>query len=77
MATKPDVHMIRNEMDAMRAELRGEMAELRGELRADMAELRTDMADGFASVQRWTVTTVIGMTGLFGVIAFGAAHLGR
>jgi hypothetical protein len=39
VATKADLGVLRNEMDALRAELRGEMAELRGE----MAELRGEM----------------------------------
>jgi hypothetical protein len=45
VATKADVGTIRNEMDALRAELRGEMAEVRGDLRAEMAEMRGEMAD--------------------------------
>jgi len=80
VATKADLVMLRNEMDALRAELRGETAELRGELRGETAELRSglqaEMARGFGSIQRWTITTVIAMTGLFAAIAVGAARLG-
>lgn len=59
VATKADLGMIRNEMDALRAEVRGEMAR------------------GFADLQRWTITTLIAMTGLFGAIVFAAAKLGQ
>jgi hypothetical protein len=59
VATRADLTMIRNEMDALRNELRGEMAH------------------GFAALQRWTVTTMIAMTGLFGAIVFAAARLGQ
>jgi len=56
MATKSDFAMIRVEMDAMRTELRGEF-------RLGIADLKSDL-------QRWTITTLIAMTGLFGAIVF-------
>ena len=56
VATKSDVAMIRVEMDAMRTELRGEF-------RLEIADLKSDL-------QRWTITTLFAMTGLFGAIVF-------
>jgi hypothetical protein len=74
VATKADLGMIRNEMDAQRAELRGEMSALRHELRSEfrvgMAELKTDL-------QRWTITTLIAMTGLFAGLVFAAVRFGQ
>ena len=51
VATKADVGMIRNKMDALRAEMRGETAELRGELRSGMAELRGELCSGMAELR--------------------------
>ncbi len=80
VATKADFVLVRLEMDALRAELRGEMAELRAELRGEMAELRADFRTEMAALridlQRWTIATLIAMTGLFGAIVFGAVKLG-
>ena len=39
VATKADLGMIRNEMDAQRAETRGDLAEMRGELGGQIAAL--------------------------------------
>jgi hypothetical protein len=63
VATKTDVAMIRSEIDALRVEIRGE-------LRVGLAELKTDL-------QRWTITTLIAMTGLFGAIVIAAVRFGR
>jgi len=35
------------------------------------------MAAGFASFQRWTITTLIAMTGVLGAVVVAANHLGR
>jgi hypothetical protein len=74
VATKTDVAMIRSEIDALRVEIRGgmrsETSELRGEFRVGLAELKTDL-------QRWTITTLIAMTGLFGAIVIAAVRFGR
>ena len=51
VATKADVGMIRNKMDALRAEMRGETAELRGELRSGMAELRSELQVGMTELR--------------------------
>ena len=63
MATKSDIAMIRVEMDAMRTELRGEF-------RLGIADLKSDL-------QRWTITTLIAMTGLFGAIVFSIVKFAR
>jgi hypothetical protein len=60
VATKADLGVMRNEMDALRAELRGEMALLR-------AEIQTDMAKGFTSQTRWLVGAI------FVALTFGIA----
>jgi hypothetical protein len=44
VATRADLAIMRNETDALRAELRGEMAQLRGEMDALGSELRGEMA---------------------------------
>jgi hypothetical protein len=86
VATKADLGIIRNEMDALRAELRGEMAELRGEMaefrgeiRGEMTTMRADnRADLAAAVDKmrvWTMGTMIALSGVFAAIAFGAARL--
>jgi hypothetical protein len=82
VATKADLGIIRNEMDALRAELRGEMAGLRGEmaeLRGDMvamkAESRADLAAAVDKLRAWTIGTMIALSGVFAAIAFGAARL--
>jgi roadblock/LC7 domain-containing protein len=88
VATKTDLDMIRHEMDAFRFELRGEMAGLKGEmssLRSEMqgemsslrSEMQAEMARGYADLQRWTITTLIAMTGLFGAIVIAAVRFGR
>jgi hypothetical protein len=43
VATKADLGIIRNEMDALRAELRGDNAELRGEIKALRSEVRGEI----------------------------------
>ena len=79
VATKADLSVIRFEMAELRGDLRAEMAELRGDLRAGMAELRGDLRAGMADLrtdlQRWTITTMLAMTGVFGAIVFGAVKL--
>jgi hypothetical protein len=84
VATKADLSVIRNEMDALRAELRGEMAELRGEmaelrgeLRGEMTELRGEMARGFVSMQRWMVGTMLAFMTLFSALVLGVIQLTR
>jgi hypothetical protein len=69
VATKQDLNLIRSEMDAMRAELRGDMAELRGELRAELSK-------GYANLQRWTVTTMIGIAGFVLAIVLAVNRFG-
>jgi hypothetical protein len=66
---------LRGEMGALRTELRGEMAERHGELAELRADFRTEMAALRVDLQRWTIATLIAMTGLFGAIVFGAVKL--
>jgi hypothetical protein len=46
------------------------MSGLKGEMQAEMAR-------GYADLQRWTITTLIAMTGLFGAIVIAAVRFGR
>jgi hypothetical protein len=75
VATKADLGIIRNEMDALRAELRGEMAELRGEMKSMRADNRADLAGAVDKMRVWTTGTMIALSGVFAAIAFGAARL--
>ena len=83
---------MRSEMSAMRHDLSSEMSTLRNELLSDMSPMRSDMssmrsdlrsefavsvADLKADLQRWTITTLIAMTGLFGALVFAAVRLGQ
>jgi hypothetical protein len=87
VATKPDIGMVRHQLDTCRAELRSEMSSLRTDLRAEMAMLRSDMqtemaglrsdvqaamAKAYLSLQRWTISTMIALA----AIVFAAARLG-
>ena len=76
VATKADLGVIRNEMDALRAELRGEMAGLRSEMHALRSDIRTEMAKGFVSTQRWLIATMIAFAGMLAaaVLAGGQLH---
>jgi hypothetical protein len=57
-------------MSSLRSEMQGEMSSLRSEMQAEMAR-------GYADLQRWTITTLIAMTGLFGAIVIAAVRFGR
>jgi hypothetical protein len=76
VATKQDLNLIRSEMDALRAEMRGDMADLRAEMRGDMASLRTELAKGYVGLQRWTVTTMIGIAGFVLAIVLAVDRIG-
>ena len=86
-----DMSNLRSEIDAFRAEMRSDMSGLRSEMMSEMSGLRsemmsemkglrlevsTELASGMADLQRWTITTLIAMTGLFGALVFAAVKLG-
>jgi hypothetical protein len=75
VATK---HDLRSEIALVRADLRTEMADLRTDLGREMADLRTDVRGEIAelgsrldrsynSLLRWTVGTLVAMTGIFAI----------
>ena len=74
VATKSDLAMVRSEIDALRVEMRTEMSAMRNDLRSEfvvgIADLKTDL-------QRWTIATLIAMTGLFGALVFAVVRLGQ
>ena len=75
-----DMSNLRSEIDAFRAGMGSEMSGLRSEMMSEMKGLRlevsTELASGMADLQRWTITTLIAMTGLFGALVFAAVKLG-
>ena len=81
VATKSDVAMVRSEIDALRAEMRSEMSSIRGEMSSMRNDLRSEFVVGIADLktdlQRWTIATLIAMTGLFGALVFAAVRLGQ
>jgi hypothetical protein len=61
VATKPDIGMVRHELDTCRAELRSEMSSLRTDLRAEMAMLRSDMQTEMAMLRSDMHTEMAGL----------------
>jgi hypothetical protein len=53
---------------------KADLAMIRSEMDALRAELRVEMAKGYASMQRWTITTLIAMTGLLIAVMVGLAR---
>ncbi len=79
---------MRTEMSSMRIEVgaeigavRGEMSLIRSEMYAIRHDLHSDFVGGMADLkvdlQRWTISTLIAMTGLFGALVFAAVKLGQ
>ena len=70
MATRSDVAMMKSDVAMIRVEMDAMRTELRGEFRLGIADLKSDL-------QRWTITTLIAMTGLFGAIVFSIVKFAR
>jgi hypothetical protein len=66
---KEDIHAVRVEVQALRAELKTDVQALRTELKTDVGALRSDMSSMEARLIRWFVCTAIAIAAL----AFSAA----
>gem|GEM_PF-1586417 len=56
---------------------KADLSMIRSEMDALRADMRGEMAKGYASLQRWTITTLIAMTSLFVVAVFAAVKFGQ
>jgi len=56
---------------------KSDLSMIRREMDALRADMRGEMAKGYASIQRWTITTMTAMTSLFVVAVFAAVKFGQ
>ena len=68
VATKADIDNVRTDIDNLRTSTKTDIDNLRTSLSDRMdkmaADLRTEMANQFREAQRWTLTTMFGLTAL-------------